>query len=92
MERNTKRPMDLDGTKGYAHKALLLEATTLYKMTFSSVSSWLPWCGVATSQPMVNFYQTFGAYNISDVEKKSRNELLSALDKVGAGGKEYKIK
>lgn len=92
LERNTKRPMDLDGTKGYAHKALLLEATTLYKMTFSSVSSWLPWCGVATSQPMVNFYQTFGAYNISDVEKKSRNELLSALDKVGAGGKEYKIK
>lgn len=92
LERNTKRPMDLDGTKGYAHRALLLEATTLYKMTFSSVSSWLPWCGVATSQPMVNFYQTFGKYNISDVEKKSNSELLNALDKVGAGGKKYVIK
>ena len=92
LERNTKSPMDLDGTKGYAHRALLLEATTLYKMTFSSVSSWLPWCGVATSQPMVNFYQTFGKYNISEVEQKSNSELLNALDKVGAGGKKYVIK
>lgn len=92
LERNTKRPMDLDGTKGYAHKALLLEATTLYKMTFSSVSSWLPWCGVATSQPMVNFYQTFGKYNISDVENRSNADLKSELDKVGVGGKEYQIK
>lgn len=92
LERNTKRPMDLDGTKGYAHKALLLEATTLYKMTFSSVSSWLPWCGVATSQPMVNFYQTFGAYNISDVENMSSQALLDHINAVGAGGKEYQIK
>ena len=84
--------MDLDGTKGYAHKALLLEATTLYKMTFSSVSSWLPWCGVATSQPMVNFYQTFGAYNISDVENMSSQALLDHINAVGAGGKEYQIK
>lgn len=92
LERNTKSPMDLDGTKGYAHKALLLEATTLYKMTFSSVSTWLPWCGVATSQPMVNFYQTFGRYNISDVENRSNADLKSELDKVGVGGKKYVIK
>ena len=84
--------MDLDGTNGYAHRALLLEATTLYKRTFSSVSSWLPWGGVATSQPMVNFYHTLGKYNISEVEKKSNSELLNALDKVGAGGKKYVIK
>lgn len=92
LERNTKRPMDLDGTKGYAHRALLLEATTLCNLTFASVSSWLPWCGVANGEPMVNFYQTFGAYNISDVEKKSRQELLEQLDKVGVGGKAYNIR
>ena len=92
LERNTKSPMDLDGTKGYAHKALLLEATTLYKMTFSSVSTWLPWCGVATSQPMVNFYQTFGRYNISDIENKSLESLKNEIEKVGAGGKKYVIK
>lgn len=92
LERNTKRPMDLDGTKGYAYKALLLEATTLCDLTFSSVSSWLPWCGVANGEPMVNFYQTFGAYNISDVESRSNQSLLDDINSIGAGGKKYVIR
>ncbi len=92
LERNTKQPMDLDGTKGYAHKALLLEATTLCDLTFSSVSAWLPWCGVANGEPMVNFYQTFGAYNISDVENRSNQSLLEDINAIGAGGKKFVIR
>lgn len=92
LERNTKRPMDLDGSKGYAYKALLLEATTLCDLTFSSVSTWLPWCGVANGEPMVNFYQTFGAYNIADVENRSKQSLLDDINSIGAGGKKYMIR
>lgn len=92
LERNTKQPMDLNGEKGYAYKALLLEATTLCDLTFSSVSSWLPWCGVANGEPMVNFYQTFGAYNISDVENRGNKALLKDIKEIGAGGKKYIIR
>lgn len=84
--------MDLNGEKGYAYKALLLEATTLCDLTFSSVSSWLPWCGVANGEPMVNFYQTFGAYNISDVENRGNKALLKDIKEIGAGGKKYIIR
>ncbi len=89
LERNTKRPMDLDGSKGYAHRALLVEATTICDMIFSSVSTWLPWCGAANGEPMINFHQAFGTHNISDVENKSREALLQDLKAVGAGGKPY---
>ncbi|MBR5281850.1 MAG: hypothetical protein IKU22_03620 [Alistipes sp.] len=92
LERNTKRAMDLDGTKGYAHRALLVEATTICDLTFSSVSTWLPWCGAANGEPMIDFYQAFGVYNISDVKNKSRETLLNDLNAVGAGGKPFKIR
>ncbi|MBR5863522.1 MAG: hypothetical protein IKY76_03090 [Alistipes sp.] len=90
LERNTKRAMDLDGSKGYAHRALLVEATTICDLTFSSVSTWLPWCGAANGEPMIDFYQAFGVHNISQVKHKSRETLLNDLNAVGAGGKPFK--
>lgn len=91
LERNTKQVMDIDKTKGYAYRALLLEASTFCDFTFSSVKAWLPWCGVANSDPIVKFYQTFGVYNISDLENKSLRKLKKALIDIGVGGKEYHI-
>ena len=90
LERNTKRAMDLDGSKGYAHRALLVEATTICDLTFSSVSTWLPWCGAANGEPMIDFYQAFGVHNIKEVENKGIDALRKDLDAVGAGGKKYK--
>lgn len=92
LERNTKRAMDLDGTKGYAHRALLVEATTICDLTFSSVSTWLPWCGAANGEPMIDFYQAFGAHNIADVENRSNDALRKDLEAVGCGGKPFKIR
>lgn len=91
LEKNTKKIMDIDGTKGYAYRALLLEASTFCNFTFSSVKAWLPWCGVANSDPIIKFYQTFGAYNISDIENKTIEALKDQLTQIGAGGKEYHI-
>ena len=91
LEKNTKQVMDIDKTKGYAYRALLLEASTFCDFTFSSVKAWLPWCGVANSDPIVKFYQTFGVYNITDLENKSLRKLKKALIDIGAGGKEYHI-
>ena len=41
---------------------------------------------------MIDFYQAFGVYNISDVKNKSRETLLNDLNAVGAGGKPFKIR
>lgn len=89
---NTKRVLDMDGSKGYLYKTLTLEASTVADFNFSSVNSMLAWVGVANSEPINNFYQTFGCWNFSDLEGKSLEELRGMLDDYGFGGRNYVIR
>ena len=89
---NTKRVLDMDGSKGYKYKTLTLEASTVADFNFSSVNSMLAWVGVANSEPINNFYQTFGCWNFSDLEGKSLEELRAMLDDYGFGGRDYVIR
>lgn len=89
---NTKRVLDMDGTKGYRYKTLTLEASTVADFNFSSVNSMLAWVGVANSEPINNFYQTFGCWNFSDLDGKPLEELRGMLDDYGFGGRNYVIR
>lgn len=89
---NTKCVLDMDGTKGYRYKTLTLEASTVADFNFSSVNSMLAWVGVANSEPINNFYQTFGCWNFSDLDGKSLEELRGMLDDYGFGGRDYVIR
>ena len=89
---NTKRVLDMDGTKGYRYKTLTLEASTVADFNFSSVNSMLAWVGVANSEPINNFYQTFGCWNFSDLDGKPLEELRGMLDDYGFGGRDYMIR
>lgn len=89
---NTKRVLDMDGSKGYLYKTLTLEASTVADFNFSSINSMLAWVGVANSEPINNFYQTFGCWNFSDLDGKPLEELRGMLDDYGFGGRNYVIR
>ena len=88
---NTKRVLDMSGAKGYKYKTLTLEASHVADFKFSSVNSMLAWVGAANSEPINNFYQTFGCWNFSDLENETLEELRSTLNAYGFGGREYVI-
>ena len=52
----------------------------------------LAWVGVANSEPINNFYQTFGCWNFSDLDGKPLEELRGMLDDYGFGGRNYVIR
>lgn len=89
---NTKQVLDLNGTKGYKYKTLTLEASNLADFNFTSINSMLAWVGVANSEPINNFYQTFGVWNMSDLEGKPVEEIRQSVLDYGFGGKEFIIR
>lgn len=89
---NTKQALDLNGTKGYKYKTLTLEASNLADLSFTSVNSMLSWVGVANSEPINNFYQTFGVWNFSDLEGQSIDEIRQMVINYGFGGKDFIIR
>ncbi|MGD2174375.1 MAG: hypothetical protein PVJ27_03145 [Candidatus Brocadiaceae bacterium] len=66
---NTKQTLDWDGSLGYAHPGLQIEAGSVAPVRGSSVGTWLPWITVASIQPLASFQDAFGAMSIDEIER-----------------------
>jgi len=66
---NTKQTLDWDGSLGYAHPALHIEAGTVAPIRGASVKVWLPWLTVSVLEPLAKFADVFGSMSIADIER-----------------------
>lgn len=73
---NTKQLLDWDGTLGYALPGLQTEAMSLPPLRGHGVQGWLPWLTVASIEPMLRLRQTFGQFDINDIERQPHAEVL----------------
>lgn len=85
LQIDTKLSTDYDGRVGYKYQAMMPEATNVADFAFKSVETWLPWSGVANIEPITNLWETFGVYNIQDIDL-SVAEQLEILNQYGCGG------
>ncbi len=81
LNKNTKQCTDWDGSFGYAYAGLCHESGGLSDQSFGGVYHWLPWCTYVQVDPISRLYDSFGAYEIEDIEKlpleerKARNDI-----------------
>jgi hypothetical protein len=72
---NTKQLMDIDHSLHYAMPGLQLEAMSLSIPRGHSVKMWLPWLSVSALEPLIRFQDTFGAMDLSTIEKTPLKKL-----------------
>lgn len=63
---NTKKAMDLDGSRGYQYGGLALEACNTADMVFFTAENgvWLPWISAAFMEPMIKMMDEYGSYDV----------------------------
>ena len=66
---NTKQANDVDGSCGYAIPGLVNEGGSFSEQQYSGRYHWLPWCTFVEVDPASRLYDTFGAFEIADIEK-----------------------
>ena len=90
VQNATKMSSDYDGRMNFKYGALCPEATRIADFSFTSVGTWLPWCGIAAIEPLANLYETFGEINIEDITKDI-GSLRYDLSIYGDGGKPIEL-
>jgi hypothetical protein len=73
---NTKQLLDWDGTLGYSHPGLQTEALSLPPLRGHGTNVWLPWLTVAQLLPLTRLHDTFGSFDIDEIEKLPKAERL----------------
>ena len=69
LNRNCKQANDTDGSCGYRYIGLVNEGAGFSEQVYRSRYHWLPWCTFVEVDPASRFYDTFGAWEIADIEK-----------------------
>lgn len=72
--KNTRQSNDVDGSIGYAMPGLGHESGSFESQKFQSQYHWLPWCTFVEAEPSSRFYDTFGYYEIEEIEKMPWDE------------------
>ena len=73
---NTKQLLDWDGSIGYRLPGLQSEAMGLSPVRGAGVGLWLPWLTTTSIEPMMRLHDVFGAFDIKEIEKLPRPEIL----------------
>ena len=74
-----KQTSDWDGALGYAHPALQTEAGRMggdMGMRGRSVNAWLPWVTICNLNPMGEFMDAFGTFELEEIERRPLDERL----------------
>ena len=74
LNRNCKQANDADGSCGYRYIGLVNEGGSFSEQEYRSRYHWLPWCTYVEVDPAARFYDTFGAYEIAEIEKLPMEE------------------
>ena len=75
IHKNTRQSSDTDGSIGYIMPGLGHESGDFTGQILQSHYHWLPWCTFVEADPLSRLYDTFGGYEISDVQMLSLEEL-----------------
>jgi len=73
---NVKQANDIDGSCGYKYVGLIHEGGGFTDQQFQSGYYWLPWCTFVEVDPASRFFDTFGAYDVADIQKLPMEERL----------------
>ena len=73
---DTKQLLDWDGTLGYALPGLQTEALSLPPLRGHGTTHWLPWLTVAQLTPLIRLRDTFGSFDIDEIEKMPKAARL----------------
>ncbi len=73
---NCKQVNDIDGSCGYKYIGLVNEGGSFSEQQYRGRYHWLPWCTFVEVDPSSRFYDTFGAYEVADIEKLPIEEKL----------------
>ena len=76
LMHNTKQLLNWDNTLGYYYPGLLIEAVNLASSRGKGVMGWLPWLSVAVLEPMVRLHDAFGTFDIDQIEKMPKSEVV----------------
>lgn len=68
---NSKQANDIDGRHGAAIPGLVHESGFFCEQLYQGNYHWLPWCTFVEVDPVSRMYDTFGAYEIAQVDKLS---------------------
>ncbi len=69
LNRNCKQANDIDGKCGYRYIGLVNEGASFSEQEYRSRYHWLPWCTFVEVDPASRLYDTFGSYEIEEIEK-----------------------
>jgi len=69
IHKNVKQANDIDGSCGYRYIGLVNEGGSFSDQQYRGRYHWLPWCTFVEVDPDSRFYDTFGAYEVADIEK-----------------------
>lgn len=75
LQKNTKQSGDVDGSIGYCMPALGHESGSFAEQVLQSHYHWLPWCTFVEAEPAANLYDTFGSFEIEEIQKLPPEEL-----------------
>jgi hypothetical protein len=73
---NVKQVNDIDGSMGYKYIGLVNEGGGFSDQQYRGRFHWLPWCTFVEVDPSSRFFDTFGAYEVADIEKLPLEERL----------------
>lgn len=74
LNRNCKQANDTDGSCGYRYPGLVNEGAAFSEQEYRSRYHWLPWCTFVEVDPASRFFDTFGAYEVAEIEKLPEEE------------------
>lgn len=74
IHKNTKQSSDVDGSIGYIMPGIGHESGNFTSQTMQSQYHWLPWCTFVEVDPASRLYDSFGSYEISEIQKLSLQE------------------
>ncbi len=72
--KNTRQSNDVEGKTGYCLPAIGHESGNFAGQLLQSHYHWLPWCTFVEAEPTARLFDTFGAYEIADIQKLSMEE------------------
>jgi len=87
LNLNVKQANDIDGSCGYAYPGLVNEGGNFSEQQYTGRFHWLPWCTFVEVDPASRLFDSFGAYEIADIERlpleerKDRNRIYDGYYK-----------
>lgn len=88
IHNNTRQSTDVDGSTGYAMRAIGHESGSFASQTLQGHHHWLPWCTFVQVDPSARLFDTFGVYEIADAqrlpaaERAARNRVYATFGSV----------